>query len=104
MYSEELEKEILNKSFKMREVIPKTLDDLLKAAENPSQLTKEVWQVQTQFDKELEEKRISVFSFRGKDSPENVAAKLVEFIERETGFTIEIACVKYGFYARVNKK
>jgi hypothetical protein len=53
MYSEELEKEILNESFKMREVIPKTLDDLLKAAENPSQLTKEVWQVQTQFDKEL---------------------------------------------------
>jgi len=104
MYSEELEKEILDKWFKTRDVIPKTLDDLLKAAESPFQITKEVWEVQTQFNKDQEEKGIGIFSFRGKDSPENVAAKLVEFIEEETGFTIEIACVKYGFYARVNKK
>jgi hypothetical protein len=104
MYSQQLEKEILDKWSKTTEVIPKTLDDLLKAAETPFQITKEVCEVQTQFSKELEEKGIGIFSFRGKDSPENVAAQLVEFIERETGFTIEIACVKYGFYARVNKK
>jgi len=42
MYSEELEKDILDKWAQATEVIPKTLDDLLKAAETPFQITKEV--------------------------------------------------------------
>ena len=81
----------------MRDVIEKSLDDPVKAGESPFQITKEGWEAQIQSDKDLKERGIGIFSFDGGEPGENVAAKIVEFIEKETGIKIEIACVKYGF-------
>lgn len=104
MNSEELTREILDIKVKSRNQIDKNPNDT-STYEEIRQHFQQIEEAHKQFDKELEKRGIGWFIFtHGKESGEDVATKLVEFIEKETGIKIETAYVEHSFYVKVNRK
>lgn len=101
MYSEQLGREIWE--LRSRSGIDKDLNGT-STDEEIGQYFRQIEKAHVQFDKELKERGIGWFIFtHGREPGEIVAAKLVEFIENETGIKIETAYVGYAFYTKVNR-
>lgn len=81
MYSEELEKEILGRLSKKRDVIRK---NLRKSRED------EMQKAMMQFDKDLEEGGISIFSINSEDSPEEFAVRIIDSIENKQDLKLNV--------------
>jgi hypothetical protein len=99
MYSEELEKEIFDRLDRKRDLIHKNLRTRFEDERQKATM---------QFNKDLEEGGISIFPIDNEDSIEEFTLRIIDFIEKQTGFKIECAFVSdlshNGFYVRVNRK
>lgn len=99
MYSEELEKEIFDRLDRKRDLIHKKFRTRLEDERQKATM---------QFNKDVEERGISIFSISSEESPEEFAVRIIDFIEKQTGFKIECAVVTdlsdNRIYVRVNRK